>query len=392
LARLASQVGDLPKVRSFVGVPGEFDGELAPDVEMTTYTGAGRNADLIASGALDLLPVHYSMLPHLVGAGSIGADVVLIQLSPPNRRGEYSLGLTRDYVSSALARARVIIGEVHPDVPWTYGERCLTSADITAIAPAVGPLAQRPSGVITEVQGRVADNVAGLIDDGATLALGIGSLSDAVLERLTGRRHLGVHSGVITDRVADLMEAGAITGARKTVDARVTVAGMMLGTQRLFEYARSNDRIQLRSPSYTHAPDILAAQDRFVAINSAVEVDLLGQVNSEYVRERYAGTVGGSVDFLRGASRSRGGLPIVMLPSKAGVTSRIVPRLAGPVSTSRSDVGLVVTEYGIADLRGKSVRQRRQALISIAAPEFRDVLAEAEPGPGSAGVASGSDR
>jgi acetyl-CoA hydrolase len=190
-----------------------------------------------------------------------------------------------------------------------------------------------------------------------------------------------VHSGLLPDPLVDLMEQGVVTGERKSLDRGLAVGGMLHGSRRLFDYADRNERIALRDTDYTHAAGVLAAQDRFVALNAAVEVDLSGQVNAEVARGRYIGAVGGAGDFLRGAARSRGGIPVVMLPARAGTASRIVARLSGPVSTSRSDAGVVVTEHGIADLRGLSLRQRAERMIAIAAPEDRaalDQAAEAE--------------
>jgi acyl-CoA hydrolase len=219
--------------------------------------------------------------------------------------------------------------------------------------------------------------VAGLIEDGATLQFGIGALPESVLGQLAGRRDLGVHSGLLPDGLVDLMEQGVVTGARKSLDRGLAVGGMLLGTRRLLDYAHRNERIALRETEYTHDAGILAATDRLAALNAAVEVDLSGQVNAEVARGRYIGAVGGAGDFLRGAARSRGGLPIVMLPARAGTASRIVAELSGPVSTSRSDAGLVVTEHGVADLRGLTLRQRAERMIAIAAPEDRPALDQA---------------
>src|SRR5690606_34878605 len=191
------------------------------------------------------------------------------------------------------------------------------------------------------------------------------------------RRDLGGHSGLIRDAVADLMEAGVITNARKSLDRGRSVGGMLMGTRRLFSFAHRNPAVQLRETGYTHDLSVLAAQDRLVAINSAVEVDLSGQISAELVAGDYVGAVGGAVDFLRGAARSKGGLPIVALPSTAGSTSRIVPALSGPVSTARADAGLVVTEYGVADLRGQPLRSRYERMLAIAHPDHRRALEEA---------------
>ncbi|MTD54341.1 acetyl-CoA hydrolase [Amycolatopsis sp. RM579] len=358
---------------AFLGIPvaGLIHPEHAALLRFTSYTGAGANSALHEANAADLLPAHYSSLPDL-----LRADVVLLQLSPPDSGGRYSLGLARDYVADVLPKARVIIGEVNPAVPWTYGGPALTADDLTVVVPSRHAPAEYPVTEPTAVHKAIAANVAELIEDGATLQVGIGSLAQAVLAGLTGRRQLGVHSGLLPEALVDLMEQGVVTGERKSVDRGVAVGGILLGGDRLFRYAHRNERILLRETSYTHDPDVLAAQEKLVALNSAIEVDLTGAVNAEVARGRYVGSVGGAVDFLRGAARSRGGVPVIMLPSRAGPVSRVVAKLTGPVSTPRSDAGVVVTEHGIADLRGLSLRQRAERMIAIAAPEARAELDE----------------
>ncbi len=204
--------------------------------------------------------------------------------------------------------------------------------------------------------------------------MGIGAIPDAVLGALRQHRDLGVHSGSLGDGVAQLMQAGVITNARKNRDRGVSIGGVLLGSRVIHEFAHDNPAIQLRSTAYTHDADVLASLNQLVAINSAVEVDLTGQVNSEVAAGSYVGAVGGALDFLRGAARSRGGLPIIALPTTAGASSRIVTRLTGPVTIPRSDAGLIVTEYGVADLRGKNLRQRVECLLKIAAPQHRSAL------------------
>jgi acyl-CoA hydrolase len=366
-------------LRAFIGVPvaGTISPRHARQLQLTSYTGAGGNAALHAAGVLDILPAPYSSFPELIRRGAIGADVVLVQLSPPDASGRYSLGIARDYLVAGLGRARAIIAEVSPLVPWTGGGPTLSADELTVVVPSRYPPAEAVSPPPTAVQAAIAANVAGLIEDGATLQFGIGSLPEAVLGQLSGRRHLGVHSGLLPDLLVDLMEQGVITGERKSVDRGLAVGGMLHGSRRLFDYAHRNERIALRDTDYTHAASVLAAQDRFVALNAAVEVDLSGQVNAEVARGRYIGAVGGAGDFLRGAAGSRGGIPVVMLPARAGAASRIVAQLSGPVSTARSDAGVVVTEHGVADLRGLSLRQRAERMIAIAAPEVRAGLDQA---------------
>jgi len=225
--------------------------------------------------------------------------------------------------------------------------------------------------------------VASLVPDGATVQLGIGSLPAVVLRHLHGHRDLGVHSGMITDEIAELIEAGVVTGARKSVDRGLAVTGLLLGTRALIKTAAVDKSVQLRDTRYTHDQAVLAAQHALVAVNSAIEVDLTGQANIEVAAGRYVGGTGGAADFLRGAARSAGGVPVIGLPSTtsrsaAGTASRIVARLNGPASLSRADAGVIVTEYGVADLRGLSLARRRERMIAIAHPDHRAALDRTE--------------
>lgn len=275
----------------------------------------------------------------------------------------------------ALEHARIVVAEVNEQAPWTYGERYLRDDEIDFILPTSRALPETSHGAASAAELAIAQHTAALIEDGATIQLGLGALPEAILGRLTDRRNLGIHSGTIGDKVADLMQCGVITNAHKTIDTGKTVAGVIMGGRRIHAFAHRNDAIEFRSTRYTHDPDVLAGIDRFVAINSAVEVDLSGQINAEIAGGIYVGAVGGALDFLRGARRSRGGVPVIALPSIAGKGgSRIVASLNGPVSTPRSDAGIVVTEYGVADLRGLTLRQRRERMLAIAHPDHRGAL------------------
>lgn len=377
---LLDQRAQVGPFRCFVGL--SASGVLRPEhgdlVSFVSYCGSGPNRQLHRAGVLDVLPCHYSQLPAVVSAGELAADVALVQVSRPDAGGRYSLGLACDYLLAAVERARVVVAEVSDAVPWTNGP-ALSREDLDIIVTdGPGPTAVR-NAAPGEVEQRIGKQVAALIEDGATLQVGLGAIPRAVLSALGGHSDLGVHSGLIDDAVAELMAAGVITNSRKTLDRGRTVCGLLLGSERLFRYAHRNPAIELRDARYTHDPEVLAAQDRFVAINSAIQVDLSGQINAETVRGRYVGAVGGAVDFLRGAHRSRGGVPIVALPSTAGTSSRIVAQLSGPVSTARSDAGIVVTEYGAADLRGVPLRARRERLLAIAHPDHRAALDAVAP-------------
>ena len=343
-------------------------------IRFSAYCGSGGNRALAKAGKLDILPCHYSHLRHLMASGRLKVDVLLLQLAPANERGEYSLSVAHEYLIPALESARVMIAEVNQQAHWTYGERPLAEADLDYIVhTARAPLELiHPQPGATELA--IARNVAALIEDGATLQFGLGALPEAILAQLADRRDLGVHSGAIGDQVALLMQAGVITNARKSVDRGVTVAGIMFGSKRLHDFSHRNPQLQFRSSSYTHGPGVLAQIERFTALNSAVEVDLSGQINAEVAAGVYVGAVGGAVDFLRAAHYSRGGLPIVALPSTAGRHSRIVAKLNGPVSTPRSDAGIIVTEHGVADLRGAGLAERARRLLAIAHPDQRERL------------------
>ena len=351
---------------------------LAPDqadvIDFFGYAAGGPHRKLADAGVLDILPSHYSHLPGLIGAGVLPADVVLLQVSPPDEQGRYSLGLVQEYLPMALQKARVVIGEVNSAIPWTHGSVHLKASDFALLIAAEHAPLDQPRAAIGAVEQAIARHIAGLIEDGATLQLGVGNLPEAVLAALHGHRDLGLHSGAVGDGIAALAEAGVLTNARKTVDTGVGVGGILMGGERLRRWAHRNPQIELRATEYTHHPEVLAASHRLAAINAAIEVDVTGQINAEVAAGCYVGAVGGAMDFLRGAARSRGGLPIVALPSTAKGASRIVAQLAGPVSTPRADAGLIVTEHGVADLRGQTLSRRVRRLIDIAAPEHREGL------------------
>lgn len=351
--------------------------EHADYVEFVSYGGSGANRALANAGVLDVFPCHYSQLPALIRSGALRVDVLLLQVAGPDEKGRYSLSLAHEYLLPALEGARVIIAEVNQQAPWVYGERSLTIDQFDAVLLSDRPILEQPRNAFTACDEQIARHVAQYIEDGATLQMGIGSIPEAVLGSLTGHRDLGVHSGSIGDGVARLMREGVISNARKTIDRGKTVAGVLIGSNDLHRFAHRNPNLLMRSTDYVHHPDVLSRIDRFVAVNSAIEVDLTGQVNAEVANGIYLGAVGGAGDFLRGAARSRGGLPIIALPSRSQARSRIVARLNGPVSTPRSDVGLVVTEFGVADLRGQSLKHRMNRMVAIAHPDFREELARA---------------
>jgi len=345
-------------------------------VSTISYCGSGRNRQF--GEHLDIMPLHYSALP---AALAERVDVLMLCVAPEAPDGTFSLGTAHEYLVPLIEKARVVIAEVNDRMPWTFGERSLSRADIDIMVRTSRPLVEDRRAAPGDADEIIARHVASLVEDGATLQIGLGSLPDAVLRALRSHRDLGIHSGLVSDGVVDLIEAGAVTNARKTIDVGFSVAGLACGSHRLFDHIHVNQAFLFRSTGYTHALSVLERIDRLTAVNAAIEADLTGQINAEVAAGRYVGAVGGAMDFIRGAHRSHGGLPIVCLPARAtgrdGPVSRIVARLNGPVSTPRADAGIFITEFGIADLRGLSLKERRRRMIDIAAPEFREALSEA---------------
>jgi acyl-CoA hydrolase len=350
---LVAQRAALSGARVFLGsgYSGIFRAEHADHLRLSAYCGIGKNRALADAGALDILPVPYSQIGALIRSGRIPADVVFLQVSPPNERGEYSLGLAADYLVPALDVCRAVVAEVNDQVPWTHTERFLREEDFDLVIRSSRVPASPGNRLPGEAERAIARNALPYIPDGAVLEFGIGTLPDAVCAELGRHAGLRVHSGTVGDGVIELME-------RKVV-SQVDCA-MLIGSPRLFAYAKGNSCIRLRSSEYTHNPQVLHRLERFVAINSAVEVDLTGQVNGEVAAGSYVGAVGGAVDFIRAANTSPGGASLMLLPA-----SRIVDVLSGPVSTPRGEAGVVVTERGAADLRGCSLKERGRRLAAI---------------------------
>lgn len=367
-----------PGASAFLGVnfSGVVKAEHADHLKLTSYCGAGHNRKMADSGALDICPFPYSQLGGLIRTRRLKADVLLLQVSPPNERGEYSLGICVEYLGPALATARCVIAEVNDQVPWTHTEPLLKARDFAAVIHTSRPPVALPYGAPGEVELAIGRNASKYIPDRSVLEFGLGSLPDAILAALADRHDLGVHSGLLCDGIARLMQSGAITNAHKSIDPGVSVGGVLMGSKLLFDFARANPAINLRSCEYTHSPKVLGSIDRFIAVNSAVEVDLTGQVNAEIAGGSYVGAVGGALDFIRAANSSKDGVSLVCLPASIGTKlSRIVAKISGPVATPRSEAGVFVTEYGTADLRGVPLAARVPKMIAIAHPAFREQLA-----------------
>ncbi|MEM5311690.1 acetyl-CoA hydrolase/transferase C-terminal domain-containing protein [Paraburkholderia sp. JHI869] len=367
------------RFRVFVGASWSetLDPAYADCVDFVAYGASGTNRRLEREGVLDILPCHYSQFRNVLASGPNRIDVLLLQVAPADEAGRYSLSIAHEYLVPLIDSARVVIAEVNASAPWTYGERMLRAEDFDALIHTDRAPLEAPASLAGDVERRIARHAASLIEDGATIQLGLGALPEAIVAQLHDRRDLGVHSGTLGDAVVDLIEAGVVTNARKSRDKGVSVAGTMMGTRKAYAHAHRNAQIQFRSTAYTHDIDVLGSLDRFVAINSALEVDLTGQVNAEAAGGRYVGAVGGALDFMRGAARSPGGVAIVALASSTRYGSRIVARLSGPVSTPRSDAAVIVTEHGVADLRGLTLAQRVDRMLAIAPPEWREQLAAA---------------
>lgn len=374
---LLDQVEAIGSIRAFCGLTWNerLAGDLPRGLTVQSYGGLGELRRLSRDGLLDVVPCHYSSLPRMFARGQLPCDVGIVQVSPPDRDGTVSLGIGVEYVADAIVHTGKLIAEINHRMPSTVGTARLPLSAFAATVESDRPLAEATVREPDDVELSIAKHVAGLIEDGDTIQMGVGSLPEAVLAALTGHRDLGVHSGMITDGVLDLVEAGVVTGARKEVDPGVVVTGAALGSaaglyDRLGEFP-----VEFRAASYTHAPGVLSQLRSLVSINSAIEVDLLGQVGAELRRGVYIGAVGGQVDFSRAASLT-GARSVIALRSEIRGESTINPTLrGGVVTTARVDVDAVVTEHGVASLTGCTVAERAERLISVAAPHHREGLA-----------------
>lgn len=334
----------------------------------------------VAEGRADYTPVFLSEIPHLFKRRRIHLDAALIQISPPDHHGFCSYGVSVDVVKSAAENARMVIAEINPQMPRTLGDSFIHVNDIDWMVESPHPLLESIPGPPNEVATQIGKNVAKLIDDGSTLQMGIGSIPNAVLQALGDKKDLGVHTEMFSDGVIDLIKSGVINCSKKTLLNGKIVSSFCMGTRALYDYVDNNPFFEFRPVEFTNNPFIIARNDKMVAINAALEVDLTGQVCSDSIGYKFFSGIGGQVDFIRGAGHSKDGKPIIALQStaKSGAISRIVPHIqeGAGVVTTRGDVHYVVTEYGVADLWGKPVRERALALISIAHPKFRDELTE----------------
>ncbi|OXM60996.1 acetyl-CoA hydrolase/transferase family protein [Amycolatopsis vastitatis] len=372
---LLDQIGELGPHRAFCGLTWDqrLTRELPEQLSLVSYGALGELRRISRAGRLTVVPCHYSALPRMFAERALPSDVGFVQVSPPDAGGLCSLGVGADYAADAVEHTPVLLAEINRRMPATTGTVRIPLERFAAVVETDRPLAEAPAKPADDIEQAIAWHVAELIDDGDTLQMGVGSLPSVVLDRLAGHQDLGFHSGIISDGVLRLVEKGALTGARKEIDTGVIVTGAALGTAELYD--RLPDLpVHFRPASYTHASETLSRLRSLVSVNSAIEVDLTGQVGAEVRGGVYIGAVGGQADFSRAASLT-GTRSIITVRARSGTHSTIVPALrGGTVTTSRSDVDVVVTEYGAAHLRGCDLAERARRLIAIAAPEHREAL------------------
>lgn len=378
-SRLVAQSERLPKVTLVLGMvtSNTLDNIADGAFDYLCLNGASNTRKAAARSGNRIVPAHVSVIPSLIASRRIPVDVALIRVRPTDDPNVLSLGVVVDFVHEMVDAARVVVAELDERMPLTDHDALIARDRITHLTLADGdePFLHDPRP--SAVDQAVADRVAALIPDRATVQFGVGGMPVAVCSALRGHRGLGLHSGVIPDAAVDLIEAGVIDNGHKTIDRGVTVTGGLFGSRRLMDFAHNNPAIALRRATYTHAAEVLIRIDDLYTINSAIEIDLSGQVNSEMAGTRYVGAVGGQIDYVRGGRLSRGGRSVIAMSSTTPDRkhSKIVTRLgARPITTARSDIDLVVTEFGVADLWGLDLHSRATALIGIAHPAFRDQL------------------
>lgn len=373
---LVAQRAELSRPRLFFGIGASrtFQPGHADHLDFMGTGGAMTYRPLVQAGVMSVISQHFSDLPRLFRGGQLRCDVVMIQLSAPNERGEYSYGLSCDYLRAAMSQARLVIAEINDQLPQTPCAQPVLAQDIDIAILTSRPPIECPTASAGELELGIAQRLAELIPDRATLQMGLGALPEALCSALSGHRDLGIHSGMLGDGFVDLVERGIVTNAHKEVDTGISVVGVLIGTQKLYRHVHRHPALCLNDADVTHGAVSLSRLKRFHSVNSALEVDLTGQVNAEAIGKEYPGTIGGQVDYVRAAVQSDGGRSMIALPSRTRQTSRLVAQLSGPVTTPRSDVDVIVTEHGVAHLRGLSLSARARALIGIADPAYRDSL------------------
>ncbi len=366
-----------------LGVAAYTESKFSDKFRYNTFFIGDNVRDAVSQGRADYTPIFLSEVPRLMYHGKATMDVALIQVTPPDEHGFCSYGVSVDIVKAATETAKVVVAQVNPQMPRTLGNAFIHVDQINRIVEHDAPILEMPPTPVNEIAQRIGHHIADLVEDGSTIQMGIGTIPDSVLTELSNHKDLGVHTEMLSDGIMDLIEKGVVTGTRKTIHKRKVVASFALGTKRLYDFIDDNPMFEFYPNEYSNDPFIIGQNVKMVAINSALEIDLTGQVCADSVGSHFYSGIGGQVDFIRGASRSAGGQPIIALPSTASVegkmVSRIVPMLnqGAGVVTSRGDVHHVVTEYGAVDLHGKTIRERALALIHIAHPVFREELMKA---------------
>lgn len=375
---LVAQGAGIGDLSAFIAT--SFSGLFMPDTAgsfaLSSMGAIGALRTMAAAHRLGIIPCHVGQIGPMIADDIIGCDVAFVQVSPPNSDGNHSFGLIADHIATAVAKARLVIAEVNEQMPFVHGDAVLPSSKIDVAVQVSRPPVEVAPAKIGPTDEAIARYVAAYVEDGSVLQTGVGAVPDAVLRLLRDRKDLGVHSGMLGDGLVDLVEAGVVTNARKPIDTGVSINGALIGTRRLYDFAHQNPAIRMCGADYTHSAAVHALIPQMVTINSAIEVDLTGQVNAEQSGAAYFGGTGGHVDFTRAGARSPGGRSIIALPAtaKGGALSRIVPMLSGPVTTARSEVDVIVTEFGAAELRGQTLVERTRRLIAIAHPDFREDL------------------
>ncbi len=381
LVKRAPELDDVEICQALSVGPADYvDPAMEGHLRVNTLFISANVRKAVQEGRADFTPVLLSEFPLLFKTGVLPIDVALVHVSPPDEHGFCSLGVEVGLTKSPAESAKIIIAEVNEQMPRTLGDSFIHVSRLNCIVPVNYPVAELPQGGVGEdpISEKIAGHIAGLIPDGATMQMGIGAIPDAVLNFLGDKRDLGIHSEMFSDGVVRLVEKGVITNTRKTLHPGKIVAGFVLGTESLYHWVDDNPLCEFHRQEYINDPFIIAQNDKMVAINSAIEVDLTGQVCADSIGPKFYSGVGGQLDFIYGAARSKGGIPIIALPSTATMrdgtlVSRITPMLkqGAGVTTGRNHVHFVVTEYGVASLYGRTVRQRVQELIKIAHPDFR---------------------
>lgn len=369
-------IGDL---KAFIATSfsGLFQSHSADSFRLSSMGAIGALRSMTKANLMDVIPIHVSQVAPAIQNNLLPCDVAFIQVSRPNADGQFSCGLISDYVKAAVKKARIVIAEINHNVPFTAGET-LTADDIDIGVETDQMPVTVAAAKITELDQAIAKHCAAYITDGCVIQTGVGAVPDAILRLLGDRKDLGVHSGMLGDGLVELIEQGVITNARKKIDPGVTINGALIGSQKLYDFANENTSVKMCATDYTHNAAVLDQLDQLVTLNSALEVDLTGQVNAEQSGATYLGGTGGQVDFVRAGARSRGGCSIIALPStaKRGELSRICLALSGPVTSARTEVDIIVTEYGAAELKGQSLAERAKRLVTIAHPDFQEQLSK----------------